>query len=751
MLVKEAISTSDFYAQSASASELKRRIQRTLGGAFHLEAGNAFQMASKKMGWKWWEQGAKANVFYADVTRLLTNDVTILDAPRNAAIKGELEAAVSAMRKTMRVALEEAKKAGVQGAENVDENIHYANRVWRPDLISALISKHGKPAVVELLDGARKAAGHTGDVKGTERFLDAIMRLEHSPLSADILLQARDMGTLRRELDNAGLRPEEIDAIVDTLFEVKKTEGDAGNAPNLKYRFQIDEAYSMEIGGETITPRSLMENDARILVDRYLNSMGGNIAMAQKGVKSRAEWEALLKKADDEHAADVGNPDRAGYAGERQLLVDMHAYVSGRPMSVQTFSKVDRVASAMRGYARSVYLGQLGFTAALELTNAAAHSTWTAAIMQMPSFKEYWKAMRAGYVPEGTLADDLRTMTGFSTEHASSYARQSEITDFTYDRKLTNLENMANKASHAVDKFSGNNFLTSYTRGLSSAFTAQKYVNLANGKLELTPAMRRRMVGAGVDDDAIETVLARLKEHADVDSRGRLEHIRYEEWSAKDPYSYHQFLTALDRDVRASIQDHDIGETWFMQHTALGKFFTELRAFAIAAHAKQTLSTLHYRDAQALNLWVTSFATQALGYMVQTSANFSHNGEELEKRLSADRIVKAAVARMSVAGILPVVMNSFVLKPLGADLSGNGLSANTENRDLFSTPSTLLVGRALSTLQAGGQSMFAGENFTGKDVRNALGILPGSNLWGARNIVDWMSSMAPKSELPQQQ
>ncbi len=740
LLVKDAIGFSDFAAQSQTASEAKRLMQRVIGGRFHEEAGVAFTEAKKKLGIPFWQERQFADRFYQDVTRISSGDYATLNAPHNATIRGELERASAAQRRVYDTMLLEAKRVGVKGAENVTDLGGYVNRVWRPEEIRRLEQKHGKDAIEQLVADSILTPGLRGNRSEARKFIDAVKKLEYAYAGQDLVFNAHDAKTLRHELAQSKLTPSEIETIIATMFEEHSTTADAGNAPNLKFRFQLDESAAINVNGERVTLRDLMENDSRVLVDRYMNHMAGQVALAERGFKSRADFEAALKLADANHEADGSNPKRAGYAKERDMLHDLYANISGRPMSVQSFNQLDRVASTVRGFARSVYLGQLGYTAALELSHAAGMSTWRAAMTQLPAFKQFFMAVRKGQVPAESLANDIRTWLGYSLEHASAYARQAEVTDFTYDRALTKWENLSNRASHFTDRYSGNSFMTSYSRGLAAAFMVQKYANMALGKLKVTDSLKKRMVGAGINEGEIGAVFEHLKEYTVRDETGRVERINWEKWSAEQPDTYAAFTTAVDRDVRTAIQDHDLGETWFLQHTSIGKIFTELRAFSIAAHAKQTASSLHYRDMMSLHLWTTSFITQAVGYMAQTAVNYGHSQKELDKRLAPERVVRAVIARSNMMGVAPTLANG-ITKPLGFDMSGPGMTANTDNRDLFSTPSTMLIGRTLSTAQAG-LGLFAGRPITDRNVLD----VPVPNFLGIRNIQQHFSTQFPHQQ-----
>jgi hypothetical protein len=666
MFVKDAINPSEFYAQGRAVSEDKRLLQRTVAGGFHYETASAYKDAATKMGLGPLARNSESHVraFNQDVGRFIRDPGAYAGHPARA----EIERAANAARKVYSTMLAEMQRAGVKGADTLAANPDYLNRVWLGDRIREMSAKHGEPEVHRLIATAIKDKQGILDrfrlknptsaltdaevlAASAKKFVDSVMRLEHSHLSTELLLTATDAPTLRAEL-NKQLSSAQTESIIDHLFEVQEaTSGDQGKPANLKYRFNLDEGAKITTKAGELSFSDLVENDARVLVDRYMNSMAGHVAMARQGIKSRAEFEALLREADQYHeTANTMSKDAGRYAAENQMLRDVYNNIVGRPMSVHSFNTGDRIAATMRAYGRSVYLGQLGFTAMMETFHAAGLMTWRAAIQQMPSLMEFVRAARAGQRPAKGLADDVTRMLGNLNEHVSGYLRQHEITDFTYDKRLSGAEDVANHLSHAVDKFSGNSFTTALTRGMAAAGNIQKLVNFARGKTQLTEAWRTRLVGSGINRDDIDHVLSMLKDHAELDGN-RVVGVKWEDWAAKDPKSYHDFVTAVDRDVRQGVQDHDLGETMMFQHTSIGKVFTELRAFNIAAHSKQFLNALHYRDATSLHLFTTSIISNGLAYVVQTSANFAHDPKELDKRLTAQRIAQAAYSRSAMMGI----------------------------------------------------------------------------------------------------
>lgn len=747
-LIKDPIAHSAIDAQGWAASDLKKSIQRSIVGPAHVEAHTAMTDAMKKMGVGILDRARFADDFFKTATKLVRGDADV--ATTHAAIMPELQRAAAAQQGVYKALLDRAKKAGVKGAAAVSDNANYVTRMFNHTKIDELIREHGADPIHTMLANAMPwLAGKTlaDRIHSAKGYLSAVRKLEHSHMATDMQLHAHDMNALRDELRRSGLTPDEINQIVDAMFEHKAAAPDTGNAAPLKYRFNLDEnASGLLPNGKQIKVHDLFENDMRVLMDKYSNSMAGHIASAETGVgRSRAEFQQWLTLADQEHEA---NPtrDTKRFAQEKQWLNDLYDHVTGRPMSTQQFNSTDRIANALRGFTRTATLGQLGIAASTELHKGIVMSGLRAALTQLPTFRAAINAVRKGARFTDDLGRDIQHAWGFGTEMAAGHARQHEVTEFTYDKGLTQFENYANKGSHIVDHISGNAFLTPFTRELSTRFQIQKYADMAAGKGP-NAAKRARMVANGVDAGNIDPMLRKLNQYTDRQD-GRVVGIRWEDWKRDHAHSWDNFQRLIDRDVREAIQDHDIGETMPFMHTTLGKVFAELRTFMFVGHAKTSLKALHYRDAQSLNQLMFGIVTEAMAYSMQTSINFAGNPSELQRRLRSDNIARAVFQRMSLTGVLPSLLGTPAAM-LGVPMETS--TVNTDNRNLALTPSMQFALRVMKAPVVAGQALnpFSHTVTTQQEMRDLFGAMPLGNTFGVRNLADWFAQQQPKAEIPQ--
>jgi hypothetical protein len=127
--------------------------------------------------------------------------------------------------------------------------------------------------------------------------------------------------------------------------------------------------------------------------------------------------------------------------------------------------------------------------------------------------------------------------------------------------------------------------------------------------------------------------------------------------------------------------------------------------------------------------------------------NFAHNPEELERRLSLDRISKAAVQRMSIMGITPMLFETGYTLGTGKSFFQGG-TTNTDNRNLLVTPSYMAAQRLLGAGTTIGNAVnpFAETTTTRQEARDLFSAMPGGNWFLMRNINDAISASFPKNE-----
>lgn len=769
-LVKDPIGNDYSQAQGWTASERKRHLMRTIVAPAHREIRGALADAIKARKIPVWKRARFTEEFMQLPSQLRRGGEWI--RTEYADILPQIERAVSAMDSVYAKSLDEMKRAGVRGADEVEASDFYVNRVWHPGNIRKAILDHGEDSVVHLLAGAitdkagvlermRKGPGnalteHVDPINGrtlvgpsdsdllkakAKSFLNTVRNLEFSQAMQDLPLHGRDMGTIRSNLKALGVGSDDIDNLVDLMFTVRQSPADSGRISNLKFRFGLDEGAEVTTQAGKLRFADLLENDSRMLLDRYANSTLGHTAMAHAGFADRAAFDSAMQAIAKE-AASRTDVDPAAVKKHMALLEDVYNHIVGRPLSTADFSALNRGATALRGYTRGVMLGQLGLVASYELTKAAAMLGFRSGLRQMPSLRSFLTALRQGFLPDEGLSRDVASITGFGYEKFAAYSRANEIEQGFAGQLLSRGERFANEVSYMSDVISGNASITSLSKQLSGMMAAQQLHDFATGFKRLTPKMRERLVMQGVSQGDLDSMLKDLRKFSTHENH-KLQQVRHEDWLAESPDSYQRFQLVLERQVRDAIQDQDFGETMPFMHTTLGKVFAELRTFMLVGHAKNFLKNAHAADATSATIFMTSLIAECLAYSTQTALNYP---DQLEERLAPDAVVKAALGRMSALGITSLVAETGYQTVTGNSLLGSDATANTGNRNALLTPSMIIGQRLGTAVQSGTNALLGTDIITRKEAKDSLTALPFSSLPFVKAGVNYWANTFPTSD-----
>lgn len=739
-MMKDAIGVDKEEAQGWTASEYKKDITRRIGGRFHVEMAAAERDAVVLAQVPFWKSTEYLYDFRELVTRAVRNDPDV--AREAGAALPAVNRAAKAMREAYADALKEAQQHRVKGAVDTPPDDLYVNRVWNHDRIREAEALHTPDAVAHLVAQSINVPGYTGDLAKAKQFLGTIKKLEFDNQTQMVHLQGRDMGTLRTELSRTNLTPSEIDNLVDIMFDARAASGgDAGQAASLKFRFDINENHSAALPTGTLRVSDLFQNDSRVLMDSYLNSMGGHIGLAKVGIDSAATFEAKLRAIGEEALA-AGQHGKK-LADELQMLRDVHANITGKPMSGDPNSKTARVAQGFRALTRSASLGQLGVVAMFEMHKAVSLMGLSAVWQSLPAFRHIITALRQGYAPSDRLARDIMEMSGFGSELAHSYHAKTDLSHGAGagNYMLTRFEAATNKLSHVTDHISGNASVTSVTRSVAAQAATRQAFEFSSGKA-MPAKLRERWVTQGLDANEIDVVLKDLKDHSTA-SGGRLESIDYETWHKNEPETYDKFRLFISRQAREAIQDQDIGETMPWMHTTLGKVLAELRTFMLVGHAKNFLKNTAIRDQTAFNVWFLGLVSESLAYSLQQAVN---NPDQLDKRLEMGEMARSVSMRMAAMGAMPLLIASVYGAATGEDFLKPGSTANTDSRSILKTASfneLVRLGNIPTTLSGA----LGAHGVTKHDVTESIRAMPFARVLGmplaAQAIGDFFPTSVP--------
>jgi hypothetical protein len=688
-----------------------------------------------------WMQAEKARAQYADaITAIVRGD------PNLAREIPEAAKAVAEVRAIHKEMLELAQKHGVDGADQIDPDPFYIMRKLNHDRIRMIAGKYDPKAVKQLI--AQAIRSQRGDIdeelldKIAGGYWDTITRLPYRQELSDVAYGPKQFFTLRKELEG-----KLDDAVIDDVIEMLagRTISKEGSHPRLKARTQMDELYSADVltkNGqmEKLSIADLFINDSRLLMRQYSRQMSGLIGFARVGIKSEADWTKRLQEVLDE-AAEKGQ-DSAKIQKHVGYLKDIRNYALGRPMADQAYGTTDRVLRVLRDVNFIRNMGQAGFAQVPEIGNLIGLAGMRAFQMHIPAFGDLFRHATAGRLDD-ELARDLLNM-GLGAEHLSIKPNLREMDEWAFDRNLSKIEKLTEKGKYLTANVSGLAAMNDMLHTLASKAFTQKFVDYAHGVTPLNKAALARLNWAGIGEDNIDGIFARLKKHTTLGENGRVEGIDWEGWQAADPESFDVFNLAVFRESRKAIQQPTIGETAPWMHTQIGKILTQFRSFTLVAWAKQGMHNIHYADAATLAAWSLSTMFAGGAYVAQNYINYAHNPEQLRKRLAIEEVAKAAYQRSGFSSLTPGMIDTAMMFTRGEPLFAYGRTTGLGTGFIVGNPTMDLVSsKMLGTLQNASRSVFDDEHmWTRKDVKNGLGLfLP--NYVGVRNFVDAASNEFP--------
>jgi hypothetical protein len=725
-------------AEDYSALEMKR---------FHTEAhgywDDAWNKFKERNGITRMRESEHERAFFEDITKAGRGDATVAARNPEAA---EAARNLAAVRKK---ALEQMKRLGVDGVEEIAENVNYVMRKfdWE-NLAHHLADPEMRPRVHQLITEAIQKARPSMLPKDAERIAKAMVeRLRKIPTDRENVGFLTDAGRARTAemLRGSSLDDTEVEDILDWVFghPAKKKEGDS---PRLKHRTLLDENHSItwldDAGKEhTLAFSDLLENDVRKLDQQYYRQTSGLIGLAKVGIRSRADMDALLEEAREHALANGVHHDVINRQQEAARKVMRH--ILGQPMYEGFGADWERGIRALRNVNFITYMAQAAFAQVAEMGQVLGLKTVMAMRTNMSAFEEVVQQAQKGTM-DGQLIRDLRAMGIVAEESA---LRKPIANDGGANPFLTKADNVAAKGAWWVSRASGMNAITEFQRNTLSKLYTQRLLNIASGAEKMDDKLLQRLATNGLEGDELESVLAQMRKHSVVDEgTNNLVHIDYDAWERSSQRTFDLFRLAVYREGHRGIQEISLGATPLWMHHTLGKVLFQLRSFVMNAWTKQTLYGLNHGgvfDLHNFTVWSSSMAFGALAYSAQTALNYATNEKEREKRLDPLEIAKAGFQRAGFASLIPMAVDSTLGFAVGDPFFKYGRSTGLGSNMLGGVPTVATVGKVLNTASAVTQSGLTDDHlWTQKDFANAAGLLP--NYYGLKTLINTYQQDMPK-------
>ncbi len=220
-----------------------------------------------------------------------------------------------ALQKMMDEGLDLGRRSGVLGFEAIEKVPGYLPLKWVGKRMLKM-SKGKLAAYGKLLAKGYEDYGLDGDL--AERVATAVLRRSklkelgidsnpHRLFAKDSRLMLEDI------LKEDNVSPEDVASI---MAKIDRKVEEQGKASFAKRRTPVNLNATMEYNGEQISLLDLVNTDVQTVVTKYATEMGGRAAMANKGIRSDADWrllrETVLENSAAEHLEATRNIMNAG-------------------------------------------------------------------------------------------------------------------------------------------------------------------------------------------------------------------------------------------------------------------------------------------------------------------------------------------------------------------------------------------------------------------------------------------------------
>ena len=728
LIASDGVGNADGSVSAITATERQTTTFRQFGSKFQRSIRPGFTAFKKEAG------NAKIgrDVFNERVSRAIRNGA---DSDTSTAINK----VANDIRTLHGEVLSYMKKANVKGFEEIPENPDYLLRMWNRSKIEKFVADNSHGTLVTLIRRSMPSMDELDDEVGL-RVAGAFAKSIGGQRGSRIQDMNRALSGENQELLEELLIESGLDAS-EAVRIAKLTSRDAniGKIGRAKRRLEIDEKFSMNIGGKTVSLQDLMENDIELLIPTYLRQVTGSA----EATRFRAEFTPV--KADGEMGeipsidAIMTWVEQTAPAGTKGLRGDMdrikliHDVLEGKPLYKQT--KFTEALRYLGGFNFIRAMNQTGIPMMAEFGGVLSTGTWRTLLQHGPALRGIYRRAADGKLSD-ELAHELEMATGLATEHL----RRSTVNRF--DDMGVFESSAMNRVDRALEKGKQITANISLMTPINTAFhrmtnrlAAQRFVDLAYGQGRQLST--KRLNAMGLDDATLARIKSEIRTHA-VTEDGvlgkKLVSLRISDWS--DPDLAQAFGDAVTRHTRSAVQENDIGNMTMWMTTPLGQTVMQFKSFINVAYTKQLLNGLHHRDWETFVKFSLSTLFAGMAYTGRTYLNSIGDDEatkRLEDDLSMQRVGMQAFAWASYASIIPSAADT-AAGLVGEDpIFGYGRAENVVTDWYAGIASVNTLGRAAQVI-----SDVTGEA-SNNAASNATGLLPFQNAMGIKQMLNWLT------------
>ena len=482
--------------------------------------------------------------------------------------------------------------AGVTGFRKERRIKHYFPQLWDIGGIRGARSKYGRGKVQHLLAKGYMNSQHN-EIKSMAEALHV----------ADNFLKNIDKGL---ETLPDGALPTTMDARAKTRLDIDTTTTDGD-----------------------LSIMDLMETDTSTVSAKYANRAAGQVALANKGIMSELDVDALRTRMSED-------------GGDMQLFDDAINLVMGRP----TRDGLDPGLNEMKDAVSLSKMGGLGMAQAAEAGSVLART-----VMQLFNdpqvFKKVFRLARES-TEDKQLMRETQALSGISNDvhlldRQATHLDRNELDSINRVRNTARW--VAGKASfgslkapagYILSQASGFNMIRRFERRIANAsFLLDISKSFSGGKGSISDA-RLRDLGLDINDSEIQR---HFKDIATYDKDGVLKTLNLDKWDKKTREKVH---LAMYRDDAQMVQQTIGGEMPAWINKPAMTIVAQFKQSAILANKKQLTRQMQFADKEAAMGTVLNAAmagltrTAKFGTLAAGAYAVTGNEKDLQNTLELD-------------------------------------------------------------------------------------------------------------------
>ncbi|QIG73148.1 putative internal virion protein [Rhizobium phage RHph_N37] len=478
-------------------------------------------------------------------------------------------------------------------------------------------------------------------------------------------------------LTRNGFTPTQVEAFLTRITGAVEERQRSGY---FKHRLDVD---LRDTSSHGISMMDLVDTDFATMVPARMRRSAGQAALARKGIRSKADRDAIKEAIIKEQSANGASVRTGTTLGERiddainsdrhvdgEFIDGLFSYFGDGPIA----GGLSPMYSRMKKITNLALLNQLGLTNLAELGP-------TIASVGVSNFMRHAGEAFTGMLRnvDSELVQELKHMSILVPEER--LFRDDLTHEFekasTSNEYLRGLDRLLNKAQRVQGYSSGFYHVRNFQQRIAVTTAADRLAkHFRDGGL----VSDERLKDMGFDPHMMNRFSYYVNQGiVEFDADGNLKKLNMSQW---DPHDADQFAYTLNAQVNTLVQKAMAGESSMIFHKdGVASLFWQLKSFGMLALEKQALRQTRFMDQELAASFAYGLATAAAVYMTKQTINGRTD------KLDPIDIAKGAFGQSNLTGWIPMWTDPLAGMLGLEDLRVGGYKGMDET--ILSTPAVL--------------------------------------------------------------